>query len=81
VARFGIANQWQKAKLVINGSTFEIYSNNNLEAIVNDTQYSGAGEIGLANHYGEYARFDNVRVRNYVEPEPLHGIWGNEQTY
>ena len=81
VTRFGIANQWQKVKLVINGSTFKIYSNNNLESTVTDTQYSEPGEIGLANHYGEYARFDNVRVRNYVEPEPLHGIWGNEQAY
>ena len=81
VTRFGIANQWQKVKLVINGSTFEIYNNNNLESTVTDTQYSGPGEIGLANHYGEYVRFDNVRVRNYVEPEPLHGIWGNEETY
>jgi len=63
VARFGIANQWQKAKLVIIGSTFMIYSNDNLKSIVDNTQYSGPGEIGLANHYGTYARFDNVRVR------------------
>ena len=80
VTRFGIANQWQKVKLAINDSTFEIYSNNNLKSTVTETQYSGPGEIGLANHYGAYARFDNVRVRKYVEPEPSHGIWGNEQT-
>jgi len=66
VARFGIANQWQKAKLVIDGSTFKIYSNDDLKSTVTDTQYSGPGEIGLANHYGTYARFDNVRVRTYV---------------
>jgi hypothetical protein len=30
VPRFGLANQWQKAKLVINGSTFQIYSNDGL---------------------------------------------------
>jgi len=63
VTRFGIANQWQKAKLVIIGSTFMIYSNGNLKSTVINTQYSGPGEIGLANHYGTYARFDNVRVR------------------
>jgi hypothetical protein len=80
VTRFGIANQWQKAKLIVNGSAFEIYSNNNLKSTVNDTQYSGPGEIGLANHYGAFARFDNVRVREYAEPEPLHGLWGIEQT-
>jgi hypothetical protein len=80
VTRFGVANQWQKVKLAIDGSTFEIYSNNNLKSTVTDSQYSGPGEIGLANHYGAYARFDNVRIRKYVEPEPSHGIWGNEQT-
>jgi hypothetical protein len=80
VARFGIANQWQKVELVINGSTFEIYSNNNLKSIVTDTQYSEPGEIGLANHYGAYARFDNVRVRKYVSPEPRDGAWGSEES-
>jgi len=80
VTRFGIANQWQKAKLVVNGSTFEIYSNNNLESTVTDTQYSGPGEIGLANHYGAYARFDNVRVRKYVSPEPSDGAWGRGES-
>jgi hypothetical protein len=74
VPRFGIAMQWQKAKLVINGSTFEIYSNGNLESTVTDTQYSGTGEIGLANHYGTYARFDNIRVRKYADPEPTTSV-------
>jgi hypothetical protein len=78
VARFGIANQWEKAKLVVNGSTFMIYSNGNLKSTVTDTQYSGPGEIGLANHYGTYARFDNVRVRKYASPEPLTTV-GSEQ--
>jgi hypothetical protein len=78
VARFGIANQWQKAKLVVNGSTFMIYSNDNLKSTVTDTQYSGPGEIGLANHYGTYARFDNVRVHKYASPEPITTV-GSEQ--
>jgi len=78
VARFGIANQWQKAKLVINGPIFQIYSNDTLRATVFDLQYSGAGEIGLANHYGAYARFDNVRVRKYASPEPSATV-GNEE--
>ncbi len=70
VTRFGIVGQWQKAKLVINGSTFQIYSNGNLKSTVTNTQYSGQGEIGLSNHYGAWARFDNVRVRKYASPEP-----------
>jgi hypothetical protein len=36
-----------------------------------NTQYSGAGEIGLANHYGVYARFDNVRVRKCAS-QPIY---------
>jgi hypothetical protein len=55
VPRFGIDNQWQKAKLVINGSTFQIYSDDSLKSTVTDSDYSGPGEIGLANHYGAYA--------------------------
>jgi hypothetical protein len=81
VTRFGIANQWQKAKLVINGSAFTIYSNDSLKSSVTDTQYSGPGEIGLANHYGTYARFDNVRVRKYVSPEPTASLGSEESMY
>ena len=81
VTRFGVAGQWQKAKLAIKGSTFEIYSNDELKSAITDTQYSGPGEIGLANHYGAYSRFDNVRVRKHVDPEPTHGCWGNEEKF
>jgi hypothetical protein len=79
VPRFGITNQWQKAKLVINGSTFQIYSNDSLKATVTNSDYSGPGEIGLANHYGAYARFDNVRVRKYVSPEPTVSLGTKEK--
>jgi len=78
VPRFGIASQWQKAKLVINGPTFQIYSNDNPQSTTTSTDYSGPGEIGLANHYGAYARFDNVRVRKYVSPEPACSISAEE---
>jgi hypothetical protein len=70
ILRFGIDEQWQRAKLVISGDTFEIYSNDSLMSTVTDDIYSGPGEIGLANHYGDYSRFDNVRVRKYASPEP-----------
>lgn len=78
VPRFGIASQWQKAKLVINGSTFQIYSNDSLKSTATNTDYSGPGEIGLVNHYGAYARFDNVRVRKYVSPEPACSVGAEE---
>jgi hypothetical protein len=78
VPRFGLANQWQKAKLVINGSTFQIYSNDNLKSTETFTDYPGPGEIGLANHYGAWARFDNVRVRKYASPEPTYSVGPEE---
>jgi hypothetical protein len=81
VTRFGMTSQWQTAKLVINGSTFEIYSNDNLKSTVTNTQYSGPGEIGLANHYGTYAKFDNVRVRQYASPEPTASVGSEEDRY
>jgi len=78
VTRFGLVNQWQKAKLAINGSIFQIYSNDTLMATVFDSQYSEPGEIGLANHYGPYSRFDNVRVRKYASPEPMTTVGSEE---
>jgi hypothetical protein len=65
-------------KLVIYGSTFKIYSNGVLKSTVVDSQYATPGEISLQNHYGSFSRFDNVRVRKYVDPEPSHGSWGSE---
>jgi hypothetical protein len=81
VPRFGLANQWQAAKLVISGSTFEIYSNDSLKSTVDDAQYSGPGEIGLANHYGTHAKFDNVRVRHYASPDPTASEGSEEDLY
>ena len=31
------------------------------------------------NYWGWF--IDDVRVRKYVDPEPSHGAWGNEETY
>jgi hypothetical protein len=70
VERFGMIGQWQKAKLVITHDTYEIYSNDKLMASARDDEYLDSGEIGLANHYGNFSRFDNVRVRKYASPEP-----------
>lgn len=81
VERFGIANQWQRVRLAIYGSTFRIYSDGVLKSTVTDTEYAGPGEISLQNHYGLFSRFDDVRVRKYVEPEPTHGDWGMEEVH
>jgi hypothetical protein len=81
VERFGVAQEWQKAKLVIIGDTFEIYSNDTLMAIVTDSTCAGPGEIALANHYGDYSRFDNVRVRQYASPEPAVSMGAEQGPY
>ena len=81
VPRFGIANQWQKVKLVVSGNTFRIYSNDQLKSTCTNSEYTNAGEIALANHYGSYSYFDNIRVRKHIDPEPGHGNWGSEEQY
>jgi len=84
VTRFGIAGQWQKAMLSVNNWRFRIYSNgvemSNINAFFYQyrPRYSGPGEIALANHYGDWARFDNVRVRKYVDPEPAATVGSEE---
>ena len=70
VTRFGLANQWQQTKLVINNSTFNIYNNGALQSTETDTTYTGTGEIGVANHYGSYILIDNMRVRKYASIDP-----------
>jgi len=79
VTRFGLANQWQKIKLEISGNTYKIYSNETLQSTETDSQYFWPGEIALMNHYGSYARYDNIRVRKYSQDIPTYYI-GAEQS-
>jgi Domain of unknown function (DUF2341) len=81
ITRIGLPNQWQKAKIAVLGSTFKIYSNDVLKSSVIDGQYGNYGEISLQNHYGVSSFFDNVRVRKYVDPEPIRGLWGIEERF
>lgn len=78
VTRFGIPNQWQKIKLEINNTTYQIYNNGNLKSSVTDSEYFWPGEIALMNHYGNYVRYDNIRVRKYTSDLPTTYI-GPEQ--
>jgi len=74
------ASIWYRGKLVIHGSTLELYDNDSLKQSMTDTTYLSAGEISLQNHYGSYTRFDDVRVRKYASTEPSFSSEGNEET-
>jgi hypothetical protein len=81
ITRIGLSNQWQKVKITVLGSTLKIYNNEVLKSTEIDGQYGGYGGISLQNHYGVSSFFDNVRVRQYVNPEPIHSLWGIEESY
>jgi hypothetical protein len=46
--------------------------------MVSETTYQ-SGEFGLFCYACNNIRWDNVRVRKRADPEPLHGIWGQEE--
>jgi hypothetical protein len=81
ITRCGLSNQWQKVRIEVIGSTFKMYSNDVLKSTVIDGQYGNDGEISLQNHYGSSSFYDNIRVRKYVNPEPIHSLWGIEESY
>jgi hypothetical protein len=79
VTKWISASTWYDGKLVIHGSTLEIYDNGSLKQSMTDSTYSSAGEISLQNHYGTYTRYDDVRVRKYSATEPSFGTIGGEE--
>ena len=81
ITRCGLPNQWQKVKIEVTGSTFKMYNNDALKSTVIDGQYGNDGEISLQNHYGASCFYDNVRVRKYTDSEPIHSLWGEEESY
>jgi len=44
-----------------------------------DLSYTSPWDIGVWCG-ADYHKWDNIRVRKYVEPEPSHGAWGSEET-
>jgi flagellin-like protein len=80
ITRCGLSNQWQKVKIEVLGSTFKMYSNDVLKSTVVDGQYGNDGEISLQNHYGASSFYDDIRVRKYVDLEPVHSLWGVEES-
>ncbi len=71
ITRCGIDDgSWNKIKVTVNGTSFEMFQNDVSEATVTDATYAGPGEVGVANHYGSWIHVDDFRVRKYASPEP-----------
>ncbi len=71
-------NAWLDFTLTVSGTSFSITCDGRTHTVT-DATYAGPGEISLQNHYGEYARFDDIRIRKYVKPQPSHGSWAAEE--
>ncbi len=56
---------WTPFKLTVNG-TYLTMESEGITKTCTDSEYTTAGEISLQNHYGSYARYDNIRVRKYI---------------
>jgi len=81
VTRFGDGTGvWYRGTITVFGSTFKIYKDGVLKVTATDTTYTSPGEIALQNHYGSWTDYDWVAVRKFVDPEPSHGAWGNEES-
>ncbi len=70
---------WYKFSVTAIGNDIKYYRNGTLMRSVTDATYSSAGEVALQNHYGSYTDYDDVRVRKFVSPEPVHSTWGSEE--
>ncbi len=79
ITRCGLPNQWQNVRIEVIGSIFKMYSNDVLKSTVSNNEYANNGEISLQNHYGASVFFDNIRVRKYVDNEPILSFWGLEE--
>jgi hypothetical protein len=78
ITRCGIDDgTWNRIKVTVYGTSFEMFQNGSSKATVTDLSYAGPGEIGVANHYGSWIHVDDFRVRKYASPEPTATV-GNE---
>ena len=50
------------------------------EITASNTDLSSPWDVGIWCG-PDYYKWDNIRVRKYVEPEPSHGSWGSEEQY
>lgn len=79
------ADQWYRIQLIINiaNQVYDIYVDGNLEK--DDAPFWGdqaddIAKIELITIGSGYRWADNIFDRKYVDPEPTHGAWGQEET-
>lgn len=65
----------------IDGTSLSFYSNGTLKRSGTSSLYNSAGSVGLQNHYGEYAGFQWVAVRQFTTNEPTLNIISPEITF
>jgi len=70
---------WKDFRATVNGSSFKIEADGQTKTC-SDTDYTSAGEISLQNHYGDYTRYDDIRVRKYASTEPHFSSATSQET-
>jgi len=75
-----VANTWYILDVAwISASHIKVWLDETLEIDqTTDLESWASGDIGVRDYYSE-SRYDYFFVRKYVEPEPTHGSWGNEE--
>lgn len=68
---------WIPFKVSVYGNQLTI-SSEGKSVTCTDSSYSSAGEISLQNHYGNYARYDNIRIRKYFLNNVIVNIGSEE---
>jgi hypothetical protein len=71
-------NTWYTYKVTYCLNTIKFFLNGVQQVSARDSTYKNGAVLRLwvSNTQGEFAR---LFVRNFVDPEPSHGDWGNEE--
>jgi hypothetical protein len=77
-ATFNPGTSWHIYEERVTGSTLKATVDNANEISATDTQFT-SGYVGFRFWDGGYGYVDWVFVSKYVDPEPSHGSWGNEE--
>jgi len=77
-------NTWHSVKETVNGSSYTGYVDGGSGYSGSDSTKTTADYLishvhGVSLGASSYVLVDNVRVRNYANPEPTYGTWGSEE--
>jgi hypothetical protein len=77
-------NTWHSVKETVSGSNFTGYVDggsgySGTDATKTTLDYLVSHVHGVSLGGSSYVLVDNVRVRNYANPEPTYGSWGSEE--